>query len=263
MGQVICGDLSARASRLSDDEIGDLAEQFNQMVIHISTLMNQIIAEQEAKRKSDIQFLQSQINPHFLYNTLTSLRYMVLAGRKEDAETSILALNRILRYSLSEAQQYITINMEMDMLANYLTIANFSFETPMDATIDIDPAIGSCLTIRLLLQPIVENAILHGLKATKIPPKLRIQGYADGDSIVFSIKDNGVGFDVSTLNMEEPPRDSSHIGIKNVNMRIKLQFGSAYSLKIYSRTGIGTTVIIRIPRIEEQEELMLYDDFDC
>ncbi|MHB1314690.1 MAG: sensor histidine kinase [Christensenellales bacterium] len=263
MRHVMQGNLKARVTVSSSDEIGELSLQFNQMVEQLQTLMQRVVEEQEAKRKSDIFFLQSQINPHILYNTLASLRYMIVTGDKENAETIVLALNRIMKCMLSDTQQLITINMEAAQLNDYLTIAKFGFVTPLETSVDIDPEIGDCKTMKLLLQPIVENAVLHGLKAKQDHPVLSVKAYQSGDDIEFAVQDNGSGFDVAELNnKKKSKKESMHIGIDNVDRRIKLYFGEKYGLKIESEIGKGTTVYIRIPKILEKEEFTLNEYID-
>lgn len=247
--RVSAGDFSTRVEVTSNDEIGELSEQFNHMVSHTQQLMELVVQEQEAKRKADIIALQSQINPHFLYNTLSSIRYMVLIGNHEDADTAILALNRILKCAFSGADSFISINMEIEQLRNYLTIAKFGFSVPLQVQIEVAPEIGDCQTIKLMLQPIVENAVRHGLKGNLKNPTLRICAYQEAGDIVFLIEDNGHGFDVSILSEKNRSVDSSHIGIKNVHARIQLHFGSRYGLSIKSEIGKGTKVWIRIPKI--------------
>ena len=255
MQQVKHGDLSARVKVASQDEIGELSQLFNEMVERIEKLMEQVVAEQRAKRKADILSLQTQINPHFLYNTMASIRYMVLADNKQNAETIILALNRILKYALSDTHEFISVNMELDQLGNYLTIEKFSFSTPLQVDIRVDDKLGDCKTIKLLLQPIVENALLHGLKGKTDNPTLKISVRAAENDLLFIVEDNGSGFDPATLKLRKPPiQDSHHIGLQNVDKRIKLHFGTAYGMKIESEIGKGTTVTLRIPKITEKEE---------
>ena len=263
MRHVMEGDLNARVTVSSSDEIGELSVQFNQMVERLQTLMHRVLEEQEAKRKSDIFFLQSQINPHFLYNTMASLRYLIVTGDKENAETIILALNRIMKCMLSDTQQFITINMEAAQLDDYLTIAKFGFVTPLKTSVEIDPSIGDCKTMKMLLQPIVENAVLHGLKAKKKHPVLTVRAYPSGDDIEFVVEDNGSGFDLKELNRKKKSiGESIHIGIDNVDRRIRLYFGENYGLSIQSEIGKGTIVTIRIPKILDEEGFTIHEYTD-
>lgn len=243
------GDLNARVEITTKDEIGQLSQHFNQMLDHTQSLMNVIIEEQAAKRKADIASLQAQINPHFLYNTLTSIRYMSLVGKKEDVDTAILALNSILKCALSDTESFVSINMEMEQLKNYLIIAKYGFSVPLKVNMDIEPELGNCKTIKLILQPIVENAVIHGLKGNLNDPTLSIRVYSENDSVCFLVHDNGVGFDVSSLPKKKALSDSNHIGVHNVNARIQLYFGSDYGIHIESQPGTGTKVWVKIPKI--------------
>jgi len=253
MNVVKAGNLSARVSVTTNDEIGALAQDYNDMLDRLQALINQVVTEQRQKRKSDIRALQSQINPHFIYNTLASIRYMILSNKREDADTVILALIRILKSVLSRTDTFITVNMEVEQLKNYIIIQQFSFSTPLKVDFDIQDEIGEFRIIKLLLQPIVENAIFHGLKAQSNSPHLLIQGHALGeDQIEFIIQDNGRGFDTSRLaDKSYNVREEDHIGLENVDQRLKLHFGPEYGLVIHSVIGQGTTVVIRIPKLTE------------
>lgn len=246
----------------SHDEIGDLAVQFNDMLAQINILMDNIVQEQESKRKSEIMALQAQINPHFIYNTLASVRYMIYAGDKDNADLVILSLIKILRNSISSQKALNTVEKEVDILKSYISIQQFTFDTPIDVQFDIQPGIQACHVLKMILQPIVENAILHGLKPKRGDKQLIIKGYRVHDDIEFQVIDNGVGFDVSLLS-DSPNSTAVHsnIAINNVSSRLRLYFGSRYGLHIQSTPGQGTCATIRFPHIQE-EEFAVYEHID-
>lgn len=259
MKQVIAGDYSGRITKIYNDEIGDLSDSFNKMIDNTQKLMNKILEEQEAKRKVDIQFLQAQISPHFLYNTLASIRSVISTGNKEAADLMILSLSKIFRYSISDAQTFISINMEIEWIKNYLFITRYSFPVKLDIQYDIEQQIGDYKIMKMLLQPIVENAIYHGLKNNITNPMLVIAAKKEGNQIKFVVKDNGVGFNISEIEEKNQTRSFNNIGLHNVNKRLKLHFGNKYGLTIKSKEGVGTTVIICVPLIKEKEEPVLYE----
>lgn len=246
-----------------DDEMGELTQQFNAMVRQIRHLIAENNAEQEAKRISDIQFLQAQINPHFIYNTLTVLRSMLMVADREQADKLVLALNRLLRYTLSDAQQMVTLIHSLEWVENYLVIANCSFDEPIIVEYDIQEEARNCRIVKMMLQPIVENAILHGLKQCKGKPKLKISAHIVGQLLEIKIQDNGPGFDISVLQKPHSQGNADSIGVWNVDKRIKLYFGQEYGLQydsVYEGEDTGTTVTIRVPIILEQEEEVLLDE---
>lgn len=250
MNRVKAGQLDSLVEVTSRDEIGELAQNYNDMLRQIQQLINQVVEEQELKRKSDMLALQSQINPHFLYNTLASIRYTVYSNRPQDADVMILALTRILKNILSSTVPFNTIDMELSQLENYITIQQFSFESPIQISLEKEEGLGDYQIIKLLLQPIVENSILHGLKNTsEKPPRLSVSCRSDGkDAVLFTIQDNGSGFDPSQVSFQK--QSSTHIGIDNVRKRLLLHYGPDYTLQIRSQIGCGTVVTLRIPKIK-------------
>lgn len=249
------GNWATRVKVSSNDEIGELSNHFNRMVENIESLMGQILREQDQKRKADIIALQFQVNPHFIYNTLTVIRYMVSAGMNDKADQAILALNRMLRNILSSTDSLVTVNLEVAQLNDYLQIQNMSFGQPIDVSVLIEEEIGNYLIIKMILQPIVENAVLHGLKPIEGDKKLTISGYRTGTDIEFCIQDNGVGFDVSKVDIsKEKEQTGAHIGLANVNQRIKLYYGEAYGLRVESAMNTGAKVYIKLPQIVSHAE---------
>ena len=173
MQEVEQGNLHSLAIINTHDEFEELANNYNKMIARVEDLMRQIIYKEEQKRVSDIRMLQAQINPHFLYNTLASIRYMIYTNPPEDIDTMLLALSRFLKYVLSNADNvYVTLDREFEQMENYITIQQFGFEVPLQYKVDIEAGLGQCLAVKMLFQPLIENAILHGLKLNKENPRL-------------------------------------------------------------------------------------------
>lgn len=262
MQAVRSDNLNVVAEVSSHDEIGDLAIQFNSMLAKINILMENIVREQEAKRKSEVMALQAQINPHFLYNTLASVRYMIYTGDKKNADLVILSLIKILKNATSISDDLNTVEKELDLLNSYIFIQQFTFSNPIHVQFEVQDEIKSCRILKMILQPIVENAILHGLKPKKGDKTLVIKGRKIDDQVEFQVIDNGIGFDVSLLSAG-PKSTSIHsnIAINNVSSRLSLHFGIRYKLRIQSVPGEGTCVTIPFPYIQE-EEFAVYEHLD-
>ena len=258
------GNLHSRASIKTNDEFELLAESYNKMIEKIETLMDQVIHEQEQKRRSDIRMLQMQINPHFLYNALASIRYLGYNNQTEDVDTALLCLTRFLKYALSGTNVYSSIGMELEQLDQYIALQQFSFETPLRYEAYVEPGLEQCRIVKLLLQPLVENAILHGLKKKPDDPWLRITiKTAEIDRrIRIEICDNGIGFDPHTLDIPESENATKHhLGLLNVRQRLSLHYDNDSSFEIRSAPGAGTSILISIPKQFEGDPA--YENPDC
>lgn len=250
------GDISKRIESKSKDEIGMLTTEFNTMMDRLEDLMASVVAEQEAKRSAELQSLYAQINPHFIYNTLASIRFLIISGDTKRAEEALRDFTGFLRNTISVNEEMITIKMEVALLQQYINIQELFFEEPFDVEWDIGNDIQYCKIIKLTMQPIVENAVLHGLKSKSGKKILSISANAQAGDILIRIHDNGIGTDM-TLNMDEGPQQKSRsIGLPNVHERIKMHFGEPYGITFSSIPGQGTTVKILIPRIESGGEFL-------
>jgi two-component system sensor histidine kinase YesM len=229
-------------------EIGRLARTFNLMVVQIKELMGQVVKEQEIKRKSELEALQAQINPHFLYNTLDSIIWMAEGKKSEEVVLMTSALARLFRSSISKGKELVSIRTEIEHITNYLTIQKMRYRDKIDFHIDIDPGILGYLTLKVLLQPLVENAIYHGIKNKYGTGVIRITGEKSGERIVLRVSDNGVGMDPESvkhlLSKSDGPQEGKGVGMINVHERISLYFGKAYGLTIESEPDVGTTVTV-------------------
>jgi two-component system sensor histidine kinase YesM len=253
-GRVEMGDLTVRASFRSDDEVGMLARKFNHMVERLQTLMVDITMEQQQKRHAELQALQSQINPHFLYNTLASIRFMLYKHDKETVDSVIVALVRLLKQSISKQDELIPIEEEIDILRNYLYIQQIRQGDKLEVFYDVHEDIHPFKTIKLILQPLVENAIFYGIEPKQGKGTIWIKGKLEDGDIVFEVTDNGIGMKAE---VEEWIKSGSNKeggfshggGYRNVHERIQLHYGLKYGLTIHSQSGAGTRIQIRIPAI--------------
>ena len=238
----------------SVDEIGNLSASFNHMIVRIKNLMEALIVEQGEKRKAELRTLQNQINPHFLYNTLETIIWLAETD-DENTVPMIEALSRLFRLSLNKGQELITIEDELDHVRNYLYILKIRYLNKFDYTITCSPLLYKHKIPKIILQPLIENAIYHGIKNSPEKGHIHIDAVISGEDIIISITDNGIGMDQKTcekLLAGEPSEanesdSGSGIGIRNVNQRIKLYYGKKYGLAYKSETGKGTTVTVTLP----------------
>lgn len=242
-----------------NNEIGRLSRKFNSMTREIQKLMEESEREQRAKRRYELKALQSQINPHFLYNTLDSIIWMAEWGKNQEVVKMTSSLARLLRRSISNEQEVVTIEEEIDYTEAYLTIQKMRYQDKLEYEIMVDPDIRNEETVKLVLQPLVENAIYHGIKYKEGKGLIQIRGFREETGIALQIQDDGRGMDQNTLDhiFEKHVRDtkSNGVGLQNVHERIRLYYGTAYGLSFESEPGKGTTVTVRLPgRKEEPDE---------
>ena len=263
MRQVEQGNFNIRTDIQSSNEIGELGRDFNIMVVEIEKLLLRITEQQELKRKSELKALQMQINPHFLYNTLDSIIWMAEAGKQQDVIAMSSALARLFRLSISKGKEIIDIGSEVEHVRNYLTIQKIRYKDKLDYRIEVPDEIKTYKTVKIILQPLVENAIYHGIKNKDGPGLIIIGGIKNQSMIELFVRDDGVGMDEKTLhlllerlksNENIQPSESnflhSGLGVHNVDERIKLYFGPNYGLHYESSEDVGTTVRILLPAIE-------------
>ena len=234
-------------------EVQELSDSFEHMVLRIQELMTTVREEEVNLRKTELKALQAQINPHFLYNTLDSIAWMCEHGRNADAVKMVHALARLFRISISRGHELIPIAKELEHAESYLQIQMYRYKNQFTYTFDVDPDCLGYYCNKITLQPIIENSINHGLDLMVDEGRIDVRVRFDGDDIVFSVQDNGVGMGPEQLEaiMQNGPTDRTGIGIKNVNDRLNIYFGRNYGLSITSEPDVGTCVEIRMPRIRE------------
>ncbi|KPV55292.1 histidine kinase, partial [Paenibacillus sp. A3] len=239
-----------------DDEVGRLSRRFNYMVARIRELMGQIIREQEAKRRGELEVLQAQIHPHFLYNTLNSVVRLAGGGKSEEVITMITALSKFFRISLSKGRTVISIQDELEHVRNYLIIQKMRYKNKFEFAIEAEPEVLGCRTLKLILQPIVENAIYHGIEMMADEGFIRITAELVGEKVRLQVIDNGLGIPADKLERlltgEAASGEGSSVGLRNVHERIRLGYGEAYGLEIESQLEEGTTVTLWIPAVRTE-----------
>ncbi|NOV01143.1 cache domain-containing sensor histidine kinase [Paenibacillus planticolens] len=253
MKQVEKGDFSIRSEFRSENEIGQLGQTFNIMVGRIKDLMNQIIQNEESKRKSEMKLLEAQINPHFLYNTLDSIIWMAERKKHDEVVQMTSSLAKLFRAIINKNNETVSVRVEIEHITNYLLIQSMRYKDKLDFQIEVDPGILEVHIPKIILQPIVENAIYHGIKNSLEPGLVKITGKEDGDTIVFVVADNGVGMEPDKLDHILKVRDGvvKGIGVSNVNERIKL-FGNEFGLTFKSEKWEGTEVRIVLPKCAQK-----------
>lgn len=251
-------DLNTIVTVRTDDEIGQLGRSFNQMLARIRRLMEQNIQKQKRLRQIEMKALQEQIKPHFIYNTLEVIIGLLETNKNEDVISMVEALGAFFRISLSHGQELITIHEEVEHIRNYLYIQKFRHGGQYDYQIEVDERIKQRKTLKLLLQPLVENAIYHGVRSLeRAGGVITVRGYALEAAICFEVIDNGKGMPaelVEEINQYLQGKSASDqkkfgFGLRNVNDRISLAFGKEYGLKVTAELDKGTKVFLRAPLI--------------
>lgn len=221
--------------------------------------MKKIVLEQNERRKSELDALQSQINPHFLYNTLESITWMVEGERNDEAVFMISQLARLFRISLSQGRTIITVKEELQHAESYMNIQKVRYKNTFSVEFDVDPSLYSCCTVKLILQPILENAINYGVSSMEDCGEIRVTGRREDGNVILAVSDNGIGMSEEEVELvltdsHRIHKHGSGVGLVNVNNRIQILFGTEYGLSIESEPDEGTTVSICIPEIPYTEE---------
>jgi two-component system sensor histidine kinase YesM len=249
-------DLQALMTSDNVDEITELGMSFNIMIGKIKELLDSKIKEQENLKKAELRALQAQINPHFLYNTLDTIIWMAESKKTDQVVKIVSALSDFFRISLSKGMDWITIGEEMRLIRSYLTIQKMRYQDILDFKIEVNEEVAENTILKLILQPLVENALYHGIKNKRQGGTISVRARRNGkDEILLEVEDNGIGFAPERLaqlraGLEDDSGDirlESGFGIGNVNRRIRLYYGRPYGLSIQSEYTIGTCVTLVIP----------------
>lgn len=240
-------------------EIRHLGYSIQSSYEQIDSLMKKIVQEQTERRKSELEALQSQINPHFLYNALESLTWMIEGERNADAAFMVTQLAKLFRISLSKGNTVITVEDELQHAQSYMNIQKIRYKNAFSVLFDIDPAVAEYCTVKLVLQPILENAINYGVSGLDDCGEIRVTGRLQEGMVLLAVEDNGMGMaeEEARLVLTDSSRvhkRGSGVGLVNVNTRIQLLFGREYGLTVESEPDEGTRVTIRIPAIPYTEE---------
>lgn len=251
--QISDGDFSVRAETDTRDEIAALSMSVNSMTEKLEDMVTTIKEDERRMRHAELRLLQEQINPHFLYNTLDTIVWLIESNRSEQAEEVVMSLSSFFRLVLSHGKEVITIAEEEKHIRSYLEIQQIRYKDILDYKISIDERLHPCSIQKLTLQPLVENALYHGIKYKRAKGIIEIIGKLKGDNIVFTVSDDGVGMEEEELKSLQqqillPCQETEKgFGLANVNERIRMNYGSEYGLTIESKKGKGTMVTIVLP----------------
>ncbi len=257
MEEVQKGNLDMTLAVRGKDEISQLSMHFNLMVEEIKRLMREVILTQKEKRQRELQVLQAQINPHFIYNTLDTIQWKALSYGADELSDLIQALSSFFRISLSKGEEKISLSKELAHVRSYLEIQQYRYSDILRYEIEGDENIEGALIPKIIIQPLVENAIYHGIKPKLSGGKIRIAAIRRGEDLILEVCDDGVGIDEETLEKLKEDiksaRPKKSYGLYNVSQRILLYYGKEYGLEIKSRRQKGTCVTISLPYEEEEK----------
>lgn len=246
------GNFSIRTDISSDDEIGEMSRQFNQMIHQIEQLMAQVKEEQSQKIEAELRAIKHRINPHFLFNTLSTIRWLMKFQQTDRASTALAALVRLLEASMGKTGTFIAVKEELDIIDKFLAILQIRYEQTFHLELEIEPAVEDFLIPRMLLQPIVENAVFHGLVPKGTEGTISIKGSSIGGGVKIEIQDNGVGFDKEILDKLNRTVDKTNsfvgIGLRHVYDSVRLYFTPASSVTIEGGTNRTTVTLILIEK---------------
>jgi two-component system, sensor histidine kinase YesM len=249
MSKVGGGDLSIRETKRYNGEMQIIATNFNVLMDKIQTLVREVYVQQKQHRENEFKILQAQINPHFLYNTIETIISFIALDMKKEATTAAMSLAEFYKLSLSKGKSIITVQDEIKLIHNYIKIQKLRYEDYFDFEVNVKD-LDNCYIPKLTLQPLIENAIYHGIKEGDRPGKIIITGYRQDDLAVLEVYDNGGGIDsnkIPQLLCEDRPLKTVYFGLANVDQRIKHKYGQQYGLCIESEKGRYTKVTVTLP----------------
>lgn len=254
--EVTGGDLTVQEPVQSEiREIRTLSEGMEQMIARLDAQMKESAQRQESLRRTELALLQAQINPHFLYNTMDTIIWLIEAEKQQDAVEMVSNLSSFFRHSLSKGEDVITLAEEERHVRSYLQIQHARYKDIMEYTVDIDPQLHNAMIPKLTLQPLVENALYHGIKLKRARGTIRISGAREEGGVLLRVEDNGVGMTKQRLEHLRSAMETDErvgFGLSAVNQRLQLQFGREYGLTVTSEEGQGTAVTARIPYLEKE-----------
>lgn len=257
VGEISAGDLSVRTPVASGEyEIRILSEGMEQMVERLNGQIEENMEKQATLRRTELALLQAQINPHFLYNTMDTIIWLIEAEKAQDAMDMVSNLSKFFRHSLSQGKDIITLQEEERHVCSYLQIQQVRYKDILQYTVNIDPALHGVPIPKLTLQPLVENALYHGIKMKRGMGHIYVTGRADGDDVLLQVTDDGVGMPperLAELQQAIAGEERIGFGFATVHERIRLFFGAKYGLTLSSQKGVGTTVTILIPKKKNRE----------
>lgn len=248
------GDFTVQAEEGNIQEIQVLADSFNNMTGEIGTLVENIKDKEKNLHLMETRLLQEQINPHFLYNTLDAIVWLAEDNQKEDVISMVTYLSNFFRTTLAQGKDFVSVREEKSHIESYLRIQGFRYQDIMEYEIEMESGIREYKIPKLLLQPLVENALYHGVKKKRGKSRIFVWGYCEGNQLVFKVSDNGKGMSKETLetlrnniSKRVDQKESDSFGLANVNQRIKYYYGEEFGLEIESEENVGTEATIRLP----------------
>lgn len=249
MNRVGKGEFNTMVTIKGEDEIAVLGGNFNKMVRHLQDLIANLYDEQQRKQKAQFQALQAQINPHFLLNTLNSIKWMAILSGAEHVSEMITKLGKLLNFTMRNEQEFVTLREELDYIGVYLSLQEIRYHDQIKFTCDIPEPLLDCEILKFTLQPAVENSIIHG---NRFPLMIELHAKEEGGHLHILIQDNGVGMSLEKIQQVETELNKPHakfsgIGIRNVNERIKLHFGAQYGMQIASSPNEGVRLTLKLP----------------
>ncbi len=249
------GDMSVNCSVESQDEIGQLSRDFNKMVQNINELIQRVYDETLLKQQAELKSLRMQINPHFFYNTLETINWMARINGVTEIGVVAKAMGELMRLTIG-GSDFIKICDELKSVSNYISIQKYRYDDKLSVSMDINEELYEIYIPKLILQPIIENSIVHGILNKASGGHIEIRGRLISDIVEFTVSDNGVGIHPERLkailenNFDTFEDDHTHVGVNNVDRRLKIYYGEKYGVQIKSKVGVGTDVIIRFPGLK-------------
>ena len=231
--------------RFTGDEILSLEDSLRKMTLRIQMLIDDVSREERARNEAELKALRNHISPHFVYNTLDTIRWMAVINKQKNIQETVSALDRLLRYAADTDRLLVSLEEELEVIREYVLIQNMRYPDIMLHD-SVSPKLLGLKVNKFILQTLVENSILHGFRNLETTGIVEISAGKDQDMLVLTVRDNGCGFDDSAINNDERP----HTGLANVNMRLSLNYGAAYGVTVRSIPGEGTEVDLRLPILE-------------
>lgn len=254
------GHINARPRIKNNDEIGQLSEMFVSMMDHVQELLHKVKSEERERREAEYRALQAQIKPHFLYNTLNTIKYLARIQHAANIEEISGSLIELMRFAIDPKREMILVQEELEQVEHYVRIQRYKFLDRITVNVKIEDEALDCLIPKLIVQPIVENAMNHGLATTDQEGTISIRVYCDGpEQLRLSVTDDGIGISADLLERlcnnhgHADPGQSGGIGLSNIRERLQLTFGEPYGLNVYSQAGVFTTVEITIPQVRREQ----------
>lgn len=252
------GDLSARTDVHTNNELRQLGEGVNNMIAEMEALIDRLVQEERQKREVELEALHAQINPHFLYNTLNTIKWMAKIQGADTVASAIVSLVKLLRVSINISTDFISLGEEIEYIRNYVVIQKLRFNESFEIVVDVPDDLYTLQIPKLILQPIIENSLIHGMDETE-SLTIRVTAQVEHDQLILQVSDNGAGMSDQKVSQIMAVLTSvnalSKAGLNNVSQRIKLYCGDAFGLELLTKEGEGTTVVVRLPVKASQENL--------